>query len=123
MFSDGDDTASRVSAEAVERRAESSDAVLYMIGQGRAVSSPTLRAFCERLAQKSGGRAFFPRQIDELGGVFDQIGEELSNQYFLTYAPPSAKHDDRYHKITVEVDGRYTVRARSGYRWEQKGQQ
>jgi Ca-activated chloride channel family protein len=122
MFTDGDDTASRVSAEAVERRAESSDAVLYMIGQGRAVSSPKLKALCERLAQKSGGRAFFPRRIEELSGVFDQIGEELSNQYYFTYAPPSAKRDDAYHRIRVEVDGHYDVRARSGYRWEQKGQ-
>jgi Ca-activated chloride channel family protein len=118
IFTDGEDTASHATAEAVERRADSSDAVLYLIGQGRAVDSPALRTLCERLARKSGGRAFFPRRIESLGETFDQILEELSNQYLITYPPPSQKRDDRWHRIRVEVaDGRYQVRARQGYRF------
>lgn len=117
MFTDGEDTASHATAEAVERQAESSDAVLYMIGQGRAVDSPSLKTLCERLASTSGGRAFFPRRVENLGETFDQILEELSNQYFLTYPVPSASHDDKWHRIRVEVaDGRYQVRARQGRR-------
>ena len=117
VFTDGDDTASRTSREAVERRAETSDAVLYMIGQGRAIDSLELRGLCERLAVKSGGRSFFPRRADEVGGAFEAILEELSNQYLLTYAPPSATRDDTWHRIRVEVPGhRYQVRARQGYR-------
>ncbi len=117
-FTDGDDTASRQPKDAVERRAESSEAVLYMIGQGRAADSPDLRALCDRLAIKSGGRAFFPRSVDDLGETFDQILEELANQYFLTYPPPAGTdHDGKYHKIRVEVtNGRYKVRARDGVR-------
>jgi VWFA-related protein len=122
MFTDGDDTASRVPADAVERRAESSDAVLYMIGQGRAVNSASLRTLCERLAEKSGGRAFFPRRVQDLGDTYGQILEDLSNQYLLTYEPPSATRDDRWHRIRVEVgDGRYRVRARQGYRFRTGG--
>ena len=118
MFTDGADTASHSTAEAVERRAESSDAVLYMIGQGRAVEMPTLKTLCERLARKSGGRAFFPPSVESLGETFDQIVEELSNQYLITYPPPSQKRDDTWHRIRVEVaDGRYKVRARQGYRF------
>ena len=120
MFTDGEDTASRVSAQAVERRTESSDAVLYMIGQGQAVESAALRSLCERLAASSGGRAFFPRRIEDLGEVFDAIAEELSNQYLLTFAP-AAGRDGAYHEIRVEVEGGHQVRVRSGYRLDPRG--
>ena len=117
VFTDGDDTSSRITREMVQRRAESSDAVLFMIGQGRAIDSPGLRDLCESLAKRSGGRAFFPREASNLRETFDEIVEELSSQYLVTYAPPSAARDDAWHEIRVEVgDGRYTVRARQGYR-------
>ncbi len=117
LFTDGDDTCSRVTREAVQRRAESSDAVLFMIGQGRAIESGKLKDFCEWLASHSGGRAFFPRETAELGQTFDQVIEELSSQYLVTYVPPSSKRDDAWHQIRVEVgDGHYAVRARQGYR-------
>jgi Ca-activated chloride channel family protein len=116
VFTDGDDTSSRVPRDAVERRSETSDAVLYMIGQGEAVKSAGLKALCDRLADRSGGRAFFPRQTDEVAGVFDVIRQEMSNQYFLTYPAPSTTRDARFHRIRVEVDGGYEVRARQGYR-------
>ena len=117
VFTDGEDTSSRVTRDAVQRRAESSDAVLFMIGQGRAVESPGLKSLCEWLAKRSGGRAFFPREAANLRETFDEIIEELSSQYLVTYAPPSASRDGAWHQIRVEVgDGRYAVRARQGYR-------
>lgn len=117
VFSDGEDTSSRVTREAVQRRAESSDAVLFMIGQGRAVDMPGLKSLCDWLAQRSGGRAFFPADGNGLRSAFDEITAELSSQYLVTYPPPSASQDGAWHQIRVEVgDGRYTVRARQGYR-------
>ncbi|RPJ56155.1 MAG: VWA domain-containing protein [Acidobacteria bacterium] len=120
VFTDGEDTASVVSAQAVERRTEGSDAVLYMIGQGRAVDAGALKALCERLARKSGGRAFFPRRIEELGEVFERIAEELSNQYLLTFAP-SRGRDGIYLRVRLEVQGGSEVRARGGYRLAPRG--
>jgi Ca-activated chloride channel homolog len=116
VFTDGDDTSSRIPREAVESRAGTSDAVLYMIGQGAAVKSAGLKGLCERLAVGSGGRAFFPLQMEELGKAFDAILKEMSNQYLLTYPVPSTTRDATFHRIRVEVDGGYEVRARQGYR-------
>jgi Ca-activated chloride channel family protein len=116
MFTDGDDTTSHVPREAVLRRSETSDAVVYLIGQGRAVDSPSLRDLCTRLAEISGGRAFFPRDAEQLGATYDAILEEMSHQYLLSYVPPSTSRDSSFHKIRVEVDGGYEVRARQGYR-------
>ena len=97
-------------------RSETSDAVVYVIGQGRAGASKSLKDLCARLATLSGGRAFFPQQMDELRGVLDVILEEMSHQYLLSYAPPAGKPDGALRRIRVEVDGGYQVRARQGYR-------
>jgi Ca-activated chloride channel homolog len=120
LFTDGDDTSSKVTREAVQRRAESSDAVLFMIGQGRAVDTAGLKDLCEWLAKRSGGRAFFPRSTDELRQTFDDVVEELSSQYYLTYAPPSSVRDGAWHEIRVEVRGGFSVRARQGYRLDDR---
>ncbi len=116
VFTDGDDTSSRIPRQAVERRSETSDAVVYVIGQGRAVASPGLKDLCGRLATVSGGRAFFPQETNELRGVMDVILEEMSHQYLLSYAPPAGKRDGAFRRISVEVAGGYQVRARQGYR-------
>jgi len=115
LFSDGEDQGSIATRDDVLRRIERSDATLYPIGMGRGASQPDLKQLLERLARQSGGRAFFPARVEELGRVFRDIIEDLSNQYLLSYAPSNTAHDGRWRTIRVEVDG-YRVRAREGYR-------
>jgi VWFA-related protein len=95
---------------------ESSDALVYAIGQGRAPSVQALKKILERLAEKSGGRAFF-EDLDGLDGVFREIIADLSNQYLLGYVPKDGTRDNRWRELKVEVPGTgYDVRARRGYR-------
>ena len=116
VFTDGEDLNSRVPAETAEHRLEASDAVLYAIGQGRAPKLEALRRVLERLAQKSGGRAFF-EDLDGLDEVFEHIIEELSNQYLIGYARPDTHKDGRWRTIRVELPNRdVKVRTRQGYR-------
>jgi Ca-activated chloride channel homolog len=116
VFSDGEDQGSRVAINDVERRLESSDVTLYMIGEGRGTSVARLKQVMERLAAPTGGRAFTTDSIDELHTAFDQLLDELSHQYLLGYQSTNNQHDDTWREIKVEVDGRHTVRARQGYR-------
>jgi VWFA-related protein len=116
VFTDGEDLNSRVPAETAEQRLEASDAVLYPIGLWRAPTIETLKRVLERLAQKSGGRAFF-ENLDELEGVFARIVDELSNQYLLGYPRPDSAKDGRWRKLRVEIPNRdLKVRTRQGYR-------
>jgi VWFA-related protein len=116
VFTDGEDLNSRVPEVAAEQRLESSDAVLYPIGQGRAPKMEALKRVLERLAQKSGGRAFF-EDLDELDAAFTRIVEELSNQYVLGYPRPEAAKDGSWRKQRVEIAGRdLKIRTRQGYR-------
>ncbi len=117
IFTDGDDKVSHATVEAVVRRAESSDATLYMIGQGQAADNDELQALLTKLADISGGRAFFETDPERLAPIFNDILQDLSNQYLISYQPTSLVKDDRWRAIRVEVDGPdYQVRARQGYR-------
>jgi Ca-activated chloride channel homolog len=120
VFTDGEDLNSRVTAEAAERRVETSDVVVYPIGQGRAPKIGSLKRVLEQLAQRSGGRAFF-EDLDGLNDVFKTIVDELSNQYLLGYARPDSAKDGRWRKLKVEVPGRdVKIRTRQGYRVVEK---
>lgn len=115
MFTDGDDNASRTAAQSADRRMETSDAVLYVIGQGHAARTPALKSRLERLARLSGGRAFFTNDITELKTVFDEIVEDLANQYALWYTS-DREADNTWRRIDVSVRSKGDVRARQGYR-------
>jgi len=116
VFTDGDDQSSRASLADVERRAETNDAPIYMIGQGRATTDGRLRDVLEHLARMSGGRAFHTDHIDALESAFAEIVEELDHQYLLGYQPENTARDGSWRRIRVEVAGGRKVRARQGYR-------
>jgi Ca-activated chloride channel family protein len=116
VFSDGEDQGSHVALRDVERRLQTSDVTLYMIGQGRGVSHEYLRKVMQQLTAPTGGRTVFTDSVDQLQGAFEQLLDELSNQYLLGYQPTNLRRDDAWRTIRVEVDGYRNVRARQGYR-------
>jgi len=116
VFTDGEDQGSHVALLDVERRLQTSDVTLYMIGQGRGVSQDYLKKVMQTLTAPTGGRAFFTDSIDELQGAFEDLLDELSNQYLIGYQPTNTRRDDKWREIKVAVDGYHTVRARNGYR-------
>ncbi len=71
----------------------------------------------QELAEETGGRSFFPYHVDDLDQSFQDIGDELRNQYSIAYLPTNYVLDGRYHKIRIEVPDHkgYQVRARRGY--------
>lgn len=115
VFSDGEDLNSHATVETAIKRAEASDATLYMIGQGRATKTAKLKQLLDRLSEKSGGRAFYKEGAEELESAFDSIVEELSNQYLISYPPTNTTRDGKWRQIKVTVKGDYRVRAREGY--------
>jgi VWFA-related protein len=116
VFTDGEDAGSYATIADVERRLQTSDLTLYMIGQGQSITSAPLKKVMERLSRPTGGRAFFTERVDELHGVFDELLEELSLQYGLGYQPTNSARDNTWRQITVDVEGQRNVRARQGYR-------
>jgi Ca-activated chloride channel family protein len=69
------------------------------------------------LAEETGGRSFYPYHVDDLDQSFQDIGDELRNQYSIAYLPTNYVVDGRYHRVRIEVPEHkgYQVRARRGY--------
>jgi Ca-activated chloride channel family protein len=116
LFTDGEDQGSHAAITDVERRLQSSDVTLYMIGQGRGLTLEPLKKVMARLSTPTGGRALFTDSVDELHSAFTDLLDELSNQYLLGYASTNGSRDDTWRRIKVDVDGHHEVRARQGYR-------
>jgi Ca-activated chloride channel family protein len=121
VLSDGEDTSSLVSFEEVLELAKRSETAIYTIGlQPREQSA--LKGFREaefvlrQLAQETGGRAFFAKQIEELKNVYGQIADELSSQYSMGYASKNPKRDGAFRRIVVQTSRpSTTARTKRGY--------
>jgi Ca-activated chloride channel family protein len=121
VLSDGEDTSSLVSFEEVLELAKRSETAIYTIGlQPRETSA--LKGFREaefvlrQLAQETGGRAFFAKQIDELKDVYAQIADELSSQYSMGYASKNPRRDGAFRRIVVQTSRpNATARTKRGY--------
>jgi Ca-activated chloride channel homolog len=133
LISDGDDNLStHTRADAIEM-AQRASVVIYAIStstQWIALSQTDPSKAANRknhltsgdeilkdLAEETGGRAFFPYHVDDLDQSFQDIGDELRNQYSIAYNPTNYVMDGRYHKIRIETPDHkgYQVRARHGY--------
>jgi Ca-activated chloride channel family protein len=73
----------------------------------------------QQFADETGGRAFFPYRVDDLGASFQDIGDELRSQYSLAYTPVNQVTDGKFRKIQIQFERKelkdLTVRARKGY--------
>ena len=61
------------------------------------------RAFLDKLAAETGGKAYFPNSADELPRIAADISSDLHTQYLLTYAPTSENRKGRFYKLRVEI--------------------
>jgi Ca-activated chloride channel homolog len=133
LISDGDDNLStHTRTEAIEM-AQRTSVVIYTISTSTqwiqlSQTDPDKLAsrkthltegdkILQDLADETGGRAFFPYHVDDLDQSFQDIGDELRNQYSIAYIPTNYVLDGRYHRIRIEVPDHkgYQVRARRGY--------
>jgi Ca-activated chloride channel family protein len=123
LLSDGEDTSSLMPFEEVLDLAKRSETSVYAIGlRGTERGASRSRGFQEaefvlrQLTRETGGRAFFPHDINELAGVYKQIAEELSSQYTLGYTSRNAKRDGAWRRIVVRATRPQTVaRTKQGY--------
>ena len=119
LFTDGDEQTSLSALEPVERRLRQSNAMVYLVMQGRGREAERVRDLLSRLTTASGGRVFSTGRVDDLHEVLQQVREDLASQYLLSYQPRTGGGADEYRRIEVRSsDDRHRVRARDGYRLE-----
>jgi Ca-activated chloride channel homolog len=117
LLSDGDDNQSHVSREEAIEMAQRAEVIVYTISTNVSGSHGRGDKVLERIAEASGGRAFFPFQLTDIANVFLEIQDELRSQYALSYRPADFRADGRYHSIEILAQNHkgLHVRSRRGY--------
>ena len=120
VLSDGDDTSSLVAYEEVLDLAKRSETAIYAIGLRPSGTYRTefkeAEFVLKQLAQETGGRAYFVLTAAELPKIYDQISEELANQYSLAYSSRNPMRNGAWRRVVVRVaKPGLTARTRQGY--------
>jgi len=119
VLTDGEDTSSLVSEEQLLELARRSEVSVYAIGLRGAPTptGPTVPVFfLTTLARETGGRAWFPRVLRELDGVYGRIGEELRTLYGVGYVSGNPRRDGKWRRIAVQTRRENVlIRHRPGY--------
>jgi Ca-activated chloride channel family protein len=130
IITDGLEKNSAVKEKEVMQAMKEDEVQVYLVGfvdeEEDAASlfgkSPAKKAkdLLSRLAEDSGGRAFFPKDLNEMPAIAAQIAKDLRTQYVLTYTPTNPNKDGAFRTVRVVVNskdpGRKLIaRTRQGY--------
>jgi Ca-activated chloride channel homolog len=114
LVSDGEDRNSFYKEPQLFELLREADVQIYAIGfvselskeSGFITKSPQgkAKAFLQRLADETGGRAYFPDSLTELNTIAADIANELRTQYSISYEPSNGRNDGTFRNIKVVVD-------------------
>ncbi len=126
IITDGEDNASGLTLEQTIRRVqELQGPIVYCIGllfgedSGGRESRQAKRAL-QLLAQETGGIAYFPRNLNEVDAIADEVAKDIRSQYTIGYhaTRPASLGGYRQVKVLAHAAGQkraLNVRTRSGY--------
>jgi Ca-activated chloride channel homolog len=103
LLSDGDNTSGKKKLDDAIQAAQRAEAVIYSIGIGDNFYYGVDKGTLERISERTGGRAYFPKNELELREAFNQIQEEMRSQYLLAYEPTNTARDGSYRKIEIQL--------------------
>jgi VWFA-related protein len=117
LLSDGEDNLSHVTREEAIEMAQRAEAIVYTISTNVSGTKGAGDKVLERIADATGGRAFFPFQIRDVVNAFSEIQDELRSQYSVSYTPADLKKDGHYRTIEIVANDRKNLRVRSRRGW------
>jgi VWFA-related protein len=122
LYTDGADTRSALGFGDLLALLRASDVTVYVIGQLEhqlPSVKETQRELLLRIAEVTGGQAFFPRFVKDLDEAYAKVLAEIRAQYTIGYLSTNGTADGRWRKVDVKVGRRngreYRVRSRKGY--------
>jgi len=129
IITDGADNASHLTLRDAVRRVQGlAGPVVYTIGllnDSDPKEAMKGRGDLEMLSAETGGIAYFPRSLDEVGEIASQVARDIRNQYVVGYHSTRAASLGGYRQVHVEAYApghkNLTVRTRRGY-YAQTGQ-
>src|ERR1019366_7140924 len=105
LITDGQDNGSIANIAKAVQAAHEADVVVYGIqyeDNKRGYPGRNGMSTLEKLSEPTGGRTFRVSRKKPLGAIFDDIGEEMRNQYGLGFRPPADCKEGGVHKLEVK---------------------
>ena len=121
LLTDGQDTSSRLSRATAIDQAIEAETVVYAIGIGDKKYDGINKKVLDDIAEKTGGRAFYPKKSTDLAAAFQEIEQELRSQYLLAYSSTNKQHDGKFRSMKIEIANprlakdKFNLRYRPGY--------
>jgi VWFA-related protein len=124
IITDGEDNASRLTlGQAIRRVQNLGGPVVYSVGllfdDVNKERSLRARQALETLSADTGGIAYFPRSLEEVNQIADQVARDIRNQYTIGYHSSKPSSLTGYRTVHVEAIGpkhrKLIVRTRTGY--------
>jgi VWFA-related protein len=120
VITDGQDNMSQETlGEALQRLQEKNGPTVYAIGLTGGGLEARGREALQRLAGGTGGVAYFPETVEQVGEITRTVAHDIRSQYLIAYRPrnQNAKPDERGVQVEAHAPGygKLTVVTRSGY--------
>lgn len=109
-LTDAEDTGSKLKLQDAIEAAQRSDAVVHTLLISdvgfyyRAMMGYGGSSVAKKMADETGGRVIEVHNNKSLEQAFDELSDELRQQYVLGYYPVNPKHDGSFRKIKIEVN-------------------
>jgi Ca-activated chloride channel homolog len=116
LFTDGDDTESKMRLSAVLDRARAEEVMIYAIGLESKFLGTTTKpdGGLRKIAEETGGGYFELKRATDLAPTFTKVAQELHSQYVIGFAPTAL--DNKVHKLAVRMkQPGMTAQARRSY--------
>jgi len=104
VLSDGKDEGSRFSIDETLDFARRAGVAVYTIGMGIPRGEGDTRKVLKRLADETGGRSFFIKEIGEVSAIYESVQQELRSRYLLAYQSTNESRENRFRSVEVKVD-------------------
>ena len=120
VITDGQDNMSQETLQEASRRLQQANGpTLYAVGLlGHGLTARGQEAL-QRLAEGTGGVAYFPETLDQVDSLTRTIAHDIRSQYLIAYRPHNQNGKPEYQSVQVEARapayGKLTVRTRTGY--------
>ena len=122
LYTDGGDTRSAIALGDVMTLVRASDVTIYAVGFLEHQSSSARvvqRAQLTRIAETTGGQAFFPTAMKDVEAAYDKVVAQIRAQYSLGYVSTNPAFDGRWRRVQIRLvrphlkDAR--IQSRRGY--------
>lgn len=128
LITDGVDRESYYSLDQLVSKVQESDVQVFVVGFLDPIKKKGLfpawsksapekaRDALTRIAEETGGKAFFPNDVSEIHSIVSEIANELRNQYSIGYFSSNGARDGSFRRVRIETAGTNAANNRLRYR-------